>query len=233
MYKIFSTRIFEIYGEKSNNLFYEAKPKSSINEVFSSADYSKFLKKEEMYSILRNHITSFMLENYLQIISGMKFNESSFILSEVADIELIYTDLVGSPVGKKEKNISVQNKLLAPPSASLKKLLHPKVFDRVFNIIFDPDSFIVDENKTYVSTIKKMEQKGILKKVNYQGKSYYMDNDRSFKDPALNSYFVNIETFNSPSVIVSSNSANPKLNVGGVKGDKLGSAKGPSWLSRK
>jgi len=235
LFRFFSTRNFSIYGSKSNSLFQEIKPKSKVNEVFSSAEYSKFLNKDEMSSILKNHITSFILENYLQILSGMKLNENSFILSEANEVESLYQDLVGAKVGNKGEisfGEKLSNNLLASPSIQLKKLLHPKVFDRVFNIIFDPDSFIVDENKTYVSTIKKMEQKRIIKKVTYQGKTYYVDNDRSFKDPALNSYFVNIETFNTPVDIVASNMTKPISNVGGVKGDKTGSAKGPTWLKK-
>jgi len=235
LFRFFSTRNFSIYGSKSNSLFEEIKPKSKVNEVFSSAEYSKFLNKDEMSSILKNHITSFILENYLQILSGMKLNENSFILSEANEVESLYQDLVGAKVGNKGEisfGEKLSNNLLASPSIQLKKLLHPKVFDRVFNIIFDPDSFIVDENKTYPSIINKMEQKRIIKKVTYQGKTYYVDNDRSFKDPALNSYFVNIETFNTPVDIVDSNTTKPISNVGGVKGDKNGSAKGPTWLKK-
>jgi hypothetical protein len=244
LFKVFSTRNFEIFSKKSNSLFQEFKAKSSPKEAFASADYTKFLDDEQMSSILKNHIVSFILENYLQIVSGIKFSESSFILSDPNDVELLYKDFIDIPVDSQGNFISlgsgrgsrqdraggpnsperIAKKLSLTADVLLKNLLHPKSFDRVFNIIFDPDSFIVDESKTSVDTLVKMREIGRIRQITYKGKIYHVDNDRSFKDPTLNSYFVNIETLNSTKPIIPSNSSNPMTQSGGTNQNILDTA---------
>ncbi len=186
LFKIFPTRDFEIYSEKSGNkIFIEVKPTSDINEAFSSADYSQFLTKNQKENILQNHITSFILENYLQIISGIQFNESPFILSSIEQVEQLYKDLYTTPVQNQNIPTALKN-----PSLFLKKILYPKKFDRVFNIPLDPE-FIVDVQKSNNKKIQKMLSSGKLKRLN---SLQIIDQDKSFIDPALNAYFVNIET---------------------------------------
>jgi len=193
LYKLFSTRDYSIYSVKDGaELFIESKPILNIAEAFKSADYSQFLSDVEKFSILKNHIVSFVLENYLQIISGMQFNESPFILAGNYEINALYSNLYEQsqiPQENIAKNLAVPN-----PNPFLRSLIHPKKFDRVFNIIFDPE-FIVDESKSYKPKIEKMVNTQKLRKVEpYVGKPYYIDTDKSFIDPAFNSYFVNIET---------------------------------------
>jgi len=191
--KLFSTRDYSIYSVKDGaQLFIESKPILSIEEAFNSADYSQFLSNVEKVSILKNHIVSFVLENYLQIISGMQFNESPFILANNFEISSLYSNIYEQskiPQENIAKNLAVPN-----PNPFLQSLIHPKKFDRVFNIIFDPE-FIVDESNSNKSKIEKMVNTQKLRKVEpYVGKPYYIDTDKSFIDPAFNSYFVNIET---------------------------------------
>jgi hypothetical protein len=204
LFKLFPTRDYSIYSAKDGDkTFIESKPNSDVKEAFISANYPEFLTRH-MSSILKNHI-SFILENYLQIISGMQFNESPFILANNDEINTLYSNLYEqSQIPQKSiaKNLEFEiatnsefqkkialNLAFRNPNPFIKSLVHPKKFDRVFNIIFDPE-FIVDESKSDKSKIEKMVNSQKLKKVN----AYYIDTDKSFIDPAFNSYFVNIET---------------------------------------
>ena len=205
LFKVFATRNYNIFNAKdiNSNLFLEVKPQLSSQESFPLTEYSSILPAglasigehiRLSNSILKNHITSFILENYLNVMSGLKMDENSFVfIDQDKELEALYKDLIGSEPKDKTSNPATNSNLLLPKSATLKKIISPKVFDRVFNIIFDPDSFKVDTNKTSYSVIQSKINKNIITQV---GDSYYdVESYDENKDVSFNSFFVNIQTY--------------------------------------
>jgi hypothetical protein len=90
----------------------------------------------------------------------------------------------------------------------IKNLVQPKKFDRVFNIIFDPEFEIDYEKSTSTqSSSSKLEfliktAKSIKQKSN---PNVYVDVDKSFENPSLDAFFAVVETHAEPFV------ADPKL----------------------
>ena len=266
MFNVFPTRDYTIYSKKEGKEVFKefllSTQKSKIRDAFPSEDYANYFSDEQLSSILKNHITSFILENYLNIISGMRFNESSFMLTSDDDVQSIYDDIIVDVIGvnipkfnvqafKKafnqafnqagndsataggsvglagkvfqagsvpKKNIlqflAASGKLTEALTSSsltqaaqvakeflgnplLRKIVQPKKFDRVFNIIFDPDSFIIDRSQgaTPTSALNNALSNGTIRKVVSGNVPYYTDNERSFKDPSMFSYFVVIESY--------------------------------------
>ncbi|NBP00698.1 MAG: hypothetical protein EBU90_11320, partial [Proteobacteria bacterium] len=207
---LFSTRSFQVFNtdlnSNSTDLFFENKPTASSltpfstgNQIVDSNVYSSGLTEKEKIEILNNHSLSFVLENYLNLLSGMNFTEDTFPLLDLADLNSLFRELVTPNMQPYQK--AIQTALSQSPSdvnPYLKRIISPKVFDRVFNIIFDPDSFIVDNQKTNISIRNSMVQKGIIEEVSapsLDGKTYYKNVEKSFRDPTLNSYFINIESY--------------------------------------
>lgn len=195
-----------------------------------------FLTDEEKTEILMNHSTSFILENYLKVMSGLNVNELTFNLATEDEIELLYKSLSGygpdfqsvqlvqndapSPFIEQVSAITSQNviaskevqnalKLIPIPDSYIKKLVQPKKFDRVFNIIFDPE-FEVDVEKMNAnlssenSDLKSLVSKSLedpnrfFKTAETLGIFYlgdkYSDKDKTPNDISFNTYFVTLET---------------------------------------
>lgn len=225
IYNSFPTRNYSLFSDP--NLVKVGQNEQWGDESNSFGDEYVFLSQNQKNEILKNHIQSFLLENYLQIMSGLKVNDSSFTVSSAEEIEQLNKSLINSDVvlqvennnpifaglsqsfisGLFPKNIFDISIALSLPNSSayVSKFLQPKKFDRIYNIIFDPE-FQVD----YVATkgaklgidtdikLEKLVTQGILKKpINNQ--NVYFDSNKSFQDPSLNSYFVVIESFDEPS----------------------------------
>ena len=207
---LFSTRSFQVFNtdlnSNSSDLFFEDKPTASAltpfitgNQAIDSNVYSTGLTEKEKIEILNNHSLSFVLENYLNLLSGMNFSEETFPLMDLVDLNSLFKELVTPNMQPYQKAIqSALSQTSAEVNPYLKKIIYPKVFDRVFNIMFDPDSFIVDNQKTNISVRNSMVQKGIIEEAyvsTFNGQTYYKNVEKSFRDPTLNSYFINIESY--------------------------------------
>lgn len=72
-----------------------------------------------------------------------------------------------------------------------RRLVYPKKFDRVFNLIIDPDDFMIDEENTLPITIDNLEAEGVLIK---QGDEYrYRDTEAD--DTTFCEYYFTIEPY--------------------------------------
>ena len=120
-----------------------------------------FLSADEKDSLLRNHFESYMLDAYLSTYTGFSFNEQSMVdvatLRQVSDIKdqsgialkLLADPLASDPAaGGRVKKMTKANSNVMDDTALKKYLLSPRLFDRVFHVIVDPNSFEVDDSLT-------------------------------------------------------------------------------------
>lgn len=245
------TRNYTMFSQENAEV--ETKYWEDMSNIFD--DTYSFLNNAEKEEILINHATSFLLENYIKIMTGLVLNESIFNLtSEEAETLLAEyengtnarevkslldqqtkqkasANLLSS-AGKpkldskviKEINketmqavVEVATKLnLTPVAATLKFLIQPKKFDRVFHIIFDPE-FIVDQEKTKQTLngrnkLQQMIDSGNLVEKRKVGlETEYVDVDKYVDDTTMESFFVVAETY-SPKLKVTSDLLNKLPN---------------------
>jgi hypothetical protein len=225
VYNTIPTRNYSLYTDP--NLIKEGNPYLGTDLSNAFGNEYDFLSKEEKEQILENHTTSFLLENYLRLFSGLNLNELTFNLSSPQEISAIYNSLIDINIEKTKTLASqkaTQENLVAAyrktnaagvglekaaaiaipdPDPYISKLLQPKRFDRVFNIIFDPE-FEVDYNAitlnlaTDPSNVKSSVD-GILGdrtrfKQDEVTTTKYKDIDKGPQDIAMNTYFVSIGT---------------------------------------
>jgi hypothetical protein len=77
-----------------------------------------------------------------------------------------------------------------------KRISYPKKFDRVFNMIIDPDDFIIDESMSTKETLDYLVSLGILTGGSLGDiKIPYRHRDTSPDDITLDEYFVTIEPY--------------------------------------
>jgi len=192
-YEVIPTRNFDLFSDK--NFSIEGNIGANIETCFGSKyddiswwsiGSSKACKEE----ILVNHQSSFLLENYLKLTSGLNVNELTFNLN-FAVLPLL--TLSASLTTEQE-------------SKYISHILHPKKFDRVFNIVFDPE-FEIDYYETTNNVKYDIFKENINEKLqnpkffSQNGSSTYVDVDKSDLDLSMNSYFVTVETYPELSVI--------------------------------
>jgi hypothetical protein len=227
VYKTIPTRNYSLYADP--NLIKEGNPYLGTDLSNAFGDEYSFLTTDEKKQILENHTISFLLENYLRLFSGLNLNELTFNLSSPQEISAIYNSLIDINIEKtktlasqkatKENRVAAYRKTNAAgaglekaaaiaipdPDPYISKLLQPKRFDRVFNIIFDPE-FVIDNDATTANfnTLADGKQKNDLKKKSmadlFNNKIFkkdgdvFVDVDKGPKDITMNTYFVSIET---------------------------------------
>jgi hypothetical protein len=223
------------------------------DKTSSFGEEYNFLTSREKNEIIENHITSFLLENYIKILTGFDVGDVQFNLSNTEADALaeagnstnddVTKNLQSSTSTTKDskssnslskglgnagksvlnssglnkipkiknealKNLIVADVLIPRQDLYIKNLVQPKKFDRVFNIIFDPEFEIDYEKSTSTqSSSSKLEfliktAKSIKQKSN---PNVYVDVDKSFENPSLDAFFVVVETHAEPFV------ADPKL----------------------
>jgi hypothetical protein len=164
-------------------------------------EYS-FLSTTEKNEIIQNHSMSFLLENYLKIVSGLVLSENTFNLSSSETKALL--DQLEKKSSQVEGSISFSpgpdtvvrlTEKLFPTSIELvKQLVQPKKFDRIFNIIFDPE-FIVDTEKTSPQKLDEFINSRKVIGINQNDASLGIkDVDKTSEDATLEAYFAVIET---------------------------------------
>jgi hypothetical protein len=223
------------------------------DKTSSFGEEYNFLTAREKNEIIENHITSFLLENYIKILTGFDVGDVQFNLSNTEADALaeagnstnddVTKNLQSSTSTTKDskssnslskglgnagksvlnssglnkipkiknealKNLIVADVLIPRQDLYIKNLVQPKKFDRVFNIIFDPEFEIDYEKSTSTqSSSSKLEfliktAKSIKQKSN---PNVYVDVDKSFENPSLDAFFAVVETHAEPFV------ADPKL----------------------
>jgi len=270
-------KIFRAISTRNYSMFVNGKATESGNPTYwddkSNAfgnEYS-FLSSDEKREIIENHVTSYILENYMKIITGLSFDELTFSLdsreiealvkldpdpvvfqeaqksyntlfaksssetSSSRSIKFSNTSLSGlgsggknlstffKPAGSGEiaagislknfKSASQQIRQLSSspvgralkaipyykfsPSAYITKLVQPKKFDRVFNVVFDPE-FEIDYEKTVATSLGAEKLKLLIQERKIMQKrpnvNEYVDADKSPQNVTLDNYFVVIET---------------------------------------
>ena len=86
------------------------------------------------------------------------------------------------------------------PETLKKKIIYPKKFNRVYNIIIDPDDFSINKSLSDISNTEfdNLMTRGIIKKIGANSIKYF-DSEKSSADAALDEYYVTIEGLDSDS----------------------------------
>lgn len=94
--------------------------------------------------------------------------------------------------------------LMMDPLEIVKRATYPKKFDKVVNIIFDPDDFVIDEESfDYMSlddkqNFRKIVDLGLLKTQDVEGVKVYKHRDTSERDITFDEYFVTVTCYVPP-----------------------------------
>jgi len=72
-----------------------------------------------------------------------------------------------------------------------RRAVYPKKFDRVFNIIFSPDDFLVDKTNSTKESLDHLRDRGILVEINGE----YSVRDSTENDTSFDDYFVTVEPY--------------------------------------
>ena len=118
--------------------------------------------------------------------------ESKISLNVTAD--KVYT----IPIDKTIRSYLMNETFMLSTDVSKRRMSYLKKFDRVFNVLFDPDDFLVDESLTNESTLRSMRNLGILtggETVTTGVKSPYRHRDTSPNDSYFDEYFVTVEPY--------------------------------------
>ena len=167
---------------------YLGKVGTNVANSFDSEynNLSPALTLRDREAILFNQRKSFMLENYLKIISGFNVSELTFNDTSISQLFLL------DPLESERKQTKAE-KAIPNPDFYISKLLRPKKFDRVFNIIFDPDNFIVD--LVSMGTTAKIFADSIhASDFTTLNNNTYYDVAKDATATEFNSYFVSIES---------------------------------------
>jgi len=186
-YDLIPTRNFDSVDSSDFSIKGNIQPSidTNLDNAFGSKYVDVFWSNEHKKEILFNHNVSFLLENYLKLISALNVNELTFNLNfEVLPLSFLQQALFVEKQGSKY----------------ISHILQPKKFDRVFNILFDPE-FEVDYQET-MNNIK--DNNDIQTHINSQLNSVlfknfsdttYVDKDKTSDDVSMNSYFITVETY--------------------------------------
>lgn len=102
------------------------------------------------------------------------------------------------PLDSTIRSYFMNETFMLKPEVLKRRISYFKKFDRVFNVIIDPDDFYVDTALTSESTLKSMKQLGILSGGEDQAKGTvqpYKHRDTGPNDIFFNEYFVTIEPY--------------------------------------
>ena len=273
--------IFRVIPTRNYSLFVDGKSADSGNPTYwgdktnAFGDEYTFLSSDEKDQIIQNHVMSYILENYMKIITGLSFDELTFTLDSREIQALVKLDpdptilkqaeqahsilinksdaaianarklnvslsslkglgLGGSNLGTVAKpaastlpanlseedirklkslsfgfggkagqpNVKPRSVKAAPffkfnPDFYITRLMQPKKFDRVFNIIFDPE-FEVDYEKTTATSIGSTKLRDLIrdKKIieKRPNSNEYVDADKSPQNVSLENFMVVVET---------------------------------------
>jgi hypothetical protein len=213
---LFPTKILDSYAEYSQNqswvynlanmipLMYLSSKGSSIVkrlQEFKNHPEISYLPEKTKEDIYKNHVDSFMAEEYLRFVGSANFDEHSFSkYDEISknSINQQYANFVKKNLNNVSLNSSSttfynSNSLVVEDTSRIKKdILKPKKFDRVFHIIFDPDDFMIDEVNTTQQTIDQYLKKkypDIVKLGNGYQRRQTFSNEFTFDD-----YYVTLTT---------------------------------------
>jgi hypothetical protein len=138
-------------------------------------------------------------KNFGGIFAGVNIGQKS---SSQASVEQVKKGTADKPyivpMDDSVRTFFMNETLLTDPNVFYRRMLYPKKFDRVFNLVVDPDDFYVDESMSEKSTLESLVSLGVLTGGD-QGSSSkdhrYKHRDTSLDDVTLDEYFVTIEPY--------------------------------------
>jgi len=136
---------FQSKFSKSTNLK-KVDYQNNLDELYA-LKYKNFIDPSQYMQLIKNHTNNFMLEEYLRFITGQSFDEHAFYNYNKTLTNFDET-LINSQISLTEGAIQyLKNTSFIGVDAIKNSLICPKKFDRVFHLYFDPEKFIVDEEK--------------------------------------------------------------------------------------
>jgi len=163
--------------------------------------------------VLKNLYTSFILENYLNVLTGLSVTEDTFIEYSQQEIETFSKAMEEYQSGNQlalgitkfmsNPYQSLLNYFANPDEKKLmltlcndvsKTVLRQKLYDRVFHVVFDSKSFPININATrknpmgakYLENLQTTNQIEIINGLSY----------RKSEDLDISQYFINVEIIN-------------------------------------
>jgi len=151
-----------------------------------------FLSDQQFNKLYKNHSVSFLLEEYLRLVTDVPLDETKYInydvinkkkLSKFTKFATEYMN-VDRAMNSTFDNFFNSENLLSQNSSIIRTLIMPKKFDRVFHMIFDPDDFQLDPQ-----TPQKVIEKYVGKNGNIKNLS---KNEKD--EPTFDKYYVVIKS---------------------------------------
>ena len=192
--------------------------------AFEGSEYS-FLSAAQKLSVYKNHVVSYFLELYLRLMTGLNVSETKFHIEQnnlrftkdvavslIAGLENMNASQIVAHASSID-SLGRAFSTLSDPDQTSSAILKPKMFDRVFNIMFDPDLFEIDVNKTRQSKVGtevlgSLIRSGMVKSEHparysksmfndtfetTQLRTTFVQKDQSSGDVSFDKYFVTIE----------------------------------------
>jgi hypothetical protein len=161
--------------------------KSTIKEN----SYS-FLSDQQFSELYRNHSISFLLEEYLRFVTDVPLDENKYTNYDVINTKRSskftkFTSEFMDPnraMNPTFENFFNDENLLSGIIPTIRTLVMPKKFDRVFHLIFDPDDFQLDP---------RTPQEVIQKYVGKNGKIEDLTKNEN-DEPTFDKYYVVIKS---------------------------------------
>ena len=184
--------------------FFESRPfqnpklvQSFDDAFFVGYDALPKATKEKIYS---NHAISFLLDEYLHLLSGISFDEDRYqqykTLSFSSNIWKKALGVASESIIGEIPDIFKDSFLAKGSNELIKSFITPRKFDRVFHIIFDPDDFYVD-SKTSKDVLEKYLKTQDIEEASVVagGGVFYKRRTTNKDEITFDRYFVAIETF--------------------------------------
>lgn len=169
---------------------------SYIKKLLSYSDFQeeyRLLSSDLRNSLQNNHAKSLLLEEYLRIVTDFRFDENKFhhygtiTAKKSSKFQKFISDFSGlnssEYLTKSSENFFQDDTLFSDVETTIRSIILPKKFDRVFHVILDPDDFEVDQ-RTSTDTINKYAVDGDITRLS-----------RTFVDePTFDKFYVSFET---------------------------------------
>lgn len=199
---------FQFYDFDESVKYSKIKP-TTLTELLTTNDFYK-TRSTIANEVINNLYTSFVLENYLNILTGLSLTEDTFIEYSQQEIDSFKQAMESYQSGDSTSLVNVkfmfkpyQDLLNFFTTADEKKLmltlcndisknvLRQKIYDRVFHVVVDPTKFAIDINATkqnpeaakYLENLQTTNQIEIINGLSYR-KSESLD---------VSQYFINVE----------------------------------------
>lgn len=205
------------------DLSYYGYPKRrTFDDIVDDPKYD-FLTNEQKRDIIRNHVTSGLLQTYTRLLTGLRIDETSFLNREVVpgtnfseELQNLVFRYLREDLEKEVPNQSIPDLLENPdvddetkdilrlftygnsvfePAVIRNMITSPKMFDRVFHIAFNTEAFEVDIDLTNETQAGRaaLAQSFVQERLVTVGDRTFL-RAKSRNELAFEDYFVSIES---------------------------------------